>query len=169
MTATAPSHLIRRGPEFRDGDASAIADLHRRVYVPEFGMNEEFIARVVAGVLAAVAGGWPAQSGGAWLIERDGTVSGSVALTDEGDGLGRVRWFVLEASLRGRGLGRSLVAELIATARSDGYRRLELETFSALTAAAAIYREAGFRLTWERDRQDWGAPIVYQHYALTLD
>ena len=41
------------------------------MYVPEFGMNEAFVARVAEGVRAAVAGGWPAQSGGAWLIERD--------------------------------------------------------------------------------------------------
>ena len=167
MTATAWNHLIRR--EFRDGDADAIAGLHRRVYVPEFGMNDEFVARVAAGVEAAVAGGWPDASGAAWLVERHDSVCGSLALTDEGDGLGRVRWFVLEDSLRGRGLGRSLVAELVARARMDGYRRLELETFSALTVAAAIYRDAGFKVIREREREDWGPPIVYQHYALPLD
>ena len=166
MTATA-SHVIRRS--FRDGDEREIAELHRRVYVPEFGCNEEFVGRVAAGVKAAVACGWPDVAGAVWLVERAGSVCGSLALTDEGDGQGRVRWFVLERSLRGHGLGRALVAELLARARADGYRRLELETFSALSTAARLYRDAGFQLTSERERHDWGPPIVYQQYALALE
>ena len=166
MTATA-DYLVRR--TFREGDARAIAELHRRVYVPEYGMNDVFVERVAAGVDAAVACGWPDVAGAAWFVERAGAVRGTLALTDEGDGLGRLRWFVLEGSLRGQGLGRLLVDELVARARADGYRRLELETFSALSAAARIYRDVGFQLTWERERHDWGPPIVYQHYALELD
>ena len=132
-------------------------------------MNDEFVDRVAVGVNEAVAAGWPDLTGAVWLVERAGAVCGSLALTDEGDGFGRLRWFVLEPSLRGRGLGNSLVAELVARARADGYQRLELETFSALTVAARIYRAVGFRLTWERERHDWGAPIVYQQYQLELD
>jgi GNAT superfamily N-acetyltransferase len=158
--------MIRR--TLSDGDARGIAELHRRVYMPEYGMNDEFVARVAAGVDAAVGAGWPEAGGGVWLIDRGGELSGCLALTDEGDGLGRLRWFVLEAELRGRGLGRSLVEELLATARAQGFARLELETFSALTSAARIYRDAGFQLSWEQERFDWGPPILYQHYALEL-
>jgi GNAT superfamily N-acetyltransferase len=152
----------------RPGDAEAIGELHRRVYVPEYGMNEVFVQRVAEGVEEAVARGWPRAGGGVWIVELEGVVRGALALTDEGDGRGRLRWFVLEEALRGRGLGRQLVDELLATARSQGMRRLELETFGALSTAAVIYRSVGFTLTWERPREDWGPPIVYQHYALTL-
>jgi GNAT superfamily N-acetyltransferase len=165
MTAIAPS-VIRRA--MTAGDARAIAELHRRVYAPEFRMNNEFVARVAAGVDAAVAAGWPDAGGAVWLVDHAGELRGCLALTDEGDGLGRVRWFVLERSLRGCGLGRSLIDELLATAREQGFERLELETFSALTTAASIYRRAGFQLTWEQERRDWGPPIIYQHYALEL-
>jgi GNAT superfamily N-acetyltransferase len=166
MTATA-DHLVRR--TFREGDAGAIVEVHRRVYVPEYGMNDVFLERVAAGIHAAVACGWPDVAGVVWLVEHAGGVRGTLALTDEGDGLGRLRWFALERPLRGRGLGRLLVSELLARARADGYRRLELETFSALSAAARIYRDVGFQITWERERDDWGPPITYQHYALALD
>ena len=150
------------------GDAEAIAELHRRVYLPEFGMNEEFVARVAAGVEAARAAGWPHPRGAVWLLDGDGELSGSLALTEEGADVGRVRWFVLAPNLRGQGLGRSLMAKLLGKAREDGLAKLELETFSALTVAAGIYRAAGFRLCWERHREDWGAAIVYQGYELKL-
>jgi len=167
VTAVAPNDTtIRRALE--DGDGAGIVDLHRRLYVPEYGINDEFLRRVAAGVEDAIAAGWPRRGGAVWLVDHDGELSGSLALTPEQAGFGRLRWFALAGALRGQGLGRSLVAELLATARDQGFQRLELETFSALTVAARIYRAAGFELTWQRERTDWGPPIVYQHYALEL-
>jgi ribosomal protein S18 acetylase RimI-like enzyme len=160
------SDLIRT--EWEDGDADAIVELHRRVYVPEYGMNETFLASVGTGVARAVACGWPRASGAVWLVERSGRLMGSLALTDEDDGSGRVRWFALDRALRGRGLGRRLVDELLATARAAGLERLQLETYSALGAAARIYRDAGFSVVWERRREDWGTAVVYQGYELQL-
>ena len=71
--------------------------------------------------------------------------------------------------LRGRGLGRSLIAELIAEARTAGLHRLELVTFSALTTAARIYRDAGFELRSSEETDMWGPEIVIQRYELALD
>jgi GNAT superfamily N-acetyltransferase len=168
MTTTAEPDQIEVDRSLRLGDVEAIAELHRRLYVPEYGMNDEFVCQVAEGVEAAVAVGWPETAGAVWLVRQGGLLRGSLALTDEGDGLGRPRWFALEAPLRGRGLGRQLVGELVVVAREAGMRRLELETFSALSTAARIYRSIGFSVTSERERTDWGVPIVYQHYSLDL-
>ena len=47
---------------------------------------------------------------------------------------------------RGRGLGRMLVAHLIAEARLIGYERMRLDTIeSAMKDAVALYRRMGFR------------------------
>jgi hypothetical protein len=37
-----------------------------------------------------------------------------------------------------------------------------------LTAAAHVYRSAGFEVVSARDRDDWGPTITYQHYELRL-
>jgi ribosomal protein S18 acetylase RimI-like enzyme len=157
---------IRR--ELRDGDADAIADLHRRVYASEYGLNNQFVEGVRRGLEAAVSKGWPRQGGAVWLVDGDETLLGALGLTDEGEGAGRLRWLVLDRSLRGRGLARSLVAELIEEARAVRLHTLTLETYSELTAAARIYRDAGFRVQWERTRDDWGPAITFQGYALDL-
>ncbi len=158
--------VVRR--ELRAGDAEAIGELHRRIYQPEFGMNDKFVSGVADGVRAAAAGGWPVSTGGVWLIDRAEKLAGSLALTVQSPDTGRVRWFVLDSSLRGRGLGRRLIAELLAEARAAGLVELELETFDALSVAARIYRTAGFRVVSERERTDWGPPITYQRYELQL-
>jgi ribosomal protein S18 acetylase RimI-like enzyme len=162
---SAPS--IRRG--LREEDPRAIVDLHRRVYVSEYRRNDAFLFAVQDSLEYAVERGWPQTGGGVWLVDYDDGLAGCMALTNEGGGIGRIRWVVFGPELRGRGLGRRLLDELLTTARADGLRRLELETFSELRAAAHLYRSAGFAVTWERPRDDWGPPIVYQHYELQLD
>jgi GNAT superfamily N-acetyltransferase len=159
---------IRR--DLRRSDPEAIVELHDRVYRPEYGMNAAFTASVASSVRAAIERGWPTDGGAAWLIDgkADGSLAGSIALTLETPLIGRVRWFVFEPELRGRGLGRQLLGELLAEARVQGARRLELETFSALRAAARIYLSVGFQMTASRERDDWGPPIIYQRYALEL-
>ena len=139
--ATTSDITVRR--HLKDGDADAIAELHRRVYGSEYRLNEQF-------------------------VDGDEQLLGALGLTDEGDGAGRVRWLVLDPALRGRGLARSLVAELLDEARAAGLHTLTLETYSDLTAAARIYRDAGFRVQWERVHDDWGPAVTFQGYALDL-
>lgn len=164
MTAT--SVTVRR--ELRPGDAAGIADLHDRVYRAEYGLDGHFRASVARGIERALADGWPGRSGSVWLVDGDDQLRGSLGLTVDA-AVGRVRWFVLAPELRGRGLGRSLIAELVAEARAAGARRLELETFSALRAAAQIYRGVGFRVVRESVTDQWGPEINYQRYELELD
>jgi RimJ/RimL family protein N-acetyltransferase len=157
---------VRR--ELRDGDAEAIVELHRRVYGAEYERNDAFVAAVAANLASQRAAGWPGGGGGVWLVQLDGELEGCLGLTDEYDGTGHVRWFVFAPVLRGSGLARKLLEELLARARAAGMRRLELETFSELRAAAHLYRGVGFQVIEEVQRGDWGPAITYQHYVLDL-
>jgi GNAT superfamily N-acetyltransferase len=153
----------------RPGDLGEIIAHHGRLYGAEYGVDPTFESHVAASVAAAGKRGFPRQGEGIWIVERDGAHLGSIALTDEGDGSATVRWFVLDASLRGRGLGRGLVSEVLALADAAGYERVGLETFSELTAAAHIYRSNGFELQWEQTGPRWGREqITYQRYELVL-
>lgn len=158
---------IRR--ELRPGDLGAIIAHHGRMYLDQYGLDPSFEAHVAASVAAAGKRGFPAAGEGIWIVERDGEHAGSIGLTNEGDGLAMVRWVVLDPELRGQGLGRRLVGEVLALAEAAGYRRVALETFSDLTSAARIYRSAGFEVVSEDRRPRWGrTDITYQRYELEL-
>ncbi|HSI80396.1 MAG TPA: GNAT family N-acetyltransferase [Solirubrobacterales bacterium] len=156
---------IRRTLE--PGDIGAIAAQHGRLYGREFGLDVSFEADLARALYAAAKRGWPTDREGAWIVERAGALAGSLALTDEGDRTGRVRAFLLDPALRGRGLGRHLLGELLDRARAAGYARLVLETFSELRAAARLYTERGFVLVWSRTGPRWGMErMTYQRYEL---
>ena len=163
-----PTEEITIRRELYDGDALAIVDLHRRVYCAEYGRTEQFVMAVAESLAGKIAQGWPDAGGAVWLLERSDRVVGSLGLTVEGPGVGQVRWVVFEEALRGQGLGRSLLDELVAEARAAGMHKLQLQTFSELRSAAHLYRDLGFRVVWERTREDWGASMTYQGYELRL-
>jgi ribosomal protein S18 acetylase RimI-like enzyme len=158
---------IRR--ELRPGDLGAIIAHHGRLYAREYGVDQAFEGMVGAAVAEAGKRGWPRENEGVWIVELDGRHAGSVALTDEGDGEAAVRWVALDPELRGQGLGRRLIGEVVAKAREAGYALLWLETFSDLRAAAHIYRSLGFEVRWAQTGPRWGrAEITYQHYEMVL-
>lgn len=161
-----PSPTVRH--DLRPGDLGAIIAHHGATYLPEYDLDPSFEAQVAASVGAAGKRGFPRAGERLWIVEVDGRHAGSLALTDEGDGQGAVRWFVLDRELRGQGLGRRLVDELMHEARTHGYEGLWLETFGDLRAAGHLYRSHGFELVSETRGPRWGREVAYQRYELSF-
>jgi len=168
VPATAGDLTIRR--DLEPGDTAAVVELHRRVYPVEFGVDESFVTDIQVTFDDLAARGWPERPGdGLWVVERDRKLAGCLVLSDEGGGEGRVRLFLLAEQLRGLGLGRRLLGELLDLARSHGYERLTLATFADLRSAAHLYRDAGFTVVREERAPRWGREdFTYQHYELEL-
>jgi putative acetyltransferase len=68
------------------------------------------------------------------------------ALVRIDDDHGELKAMHTAAAARGRGLGRAMLARLLAEARQRGYRRVGLETgaMDAFAPARALYENAGF-------------------------
>jgi ribosomal protein S18 acetylase RimI-like enzyme len=156
--------------EFRPGDLEAIVAHHRRVYGEEYGVDSRFGDFVAAAVARAAERGFPGEREAIRIVELDGAHAGSIGLSDEGNGEAAIRWVVFSPEVRGNGLGRRLLGELLAFAEDQGYRRVWLETFSELQAAAHLYREHGFVVTGEDTAPRWGRDaITMQRYELELE
>jgi ribosomal protein S18 acetylase RimI-like enzyme len=159
--------IIRR--ELRPGDLGAIIAHHGRVYGAEYGVDAAFEGHVARTVADAALRGFPGPREAIRLVELDGEHVGSLALTDEGDAAAAIRWFVFSPEVRGRGLGRRLLGEMLARASELGYAQVWLETFSELEAAAHLYRDHGFEVVSADAAPRWGRErIVYQRYELEL-
>ena len=82
---------------------------------------------------------------GEFVAEFDDRVVGSVALRDRGDGTGHISKFFVAADVRGRGIGRELLARAVAEARRRNLRQLDLETRGQFEAAVHLYESTGWR------------------------
>jgi N-acetylglutamate synthase-like GNAT family acetyltransferase len=158
---------IRR--ELRAGDLDRIVSMHGRVYSRENGVDSTFEEMVAAAVARAASQGFPRHREGIWIIERGGSLLGSLAFTDEGDDVAMVRWVLLDPALRGMGLGRRLLGELLVEVEALGYSMVCLETFSELRTAAHLYRAHGFEVIGSETGPRWGRDeITYQRYEREL-
>ena len=156
--------------ELRPGDLESIVAHHRRIYGEEHAVDSRFGDFVAAAVARAHERGFPTEREAIRIVELDGEHAGSIALTDEGGDEAAIRWVVLSPAVRGRGLGRRLLGEMLAFAEDRCYRRVWLETFSELKTAAHLYRDHGFALTSADTAPRWGRDaITMQRYELELE
>lgn len=74
----------------------------------------------------------------------DGQVAGCVALKPHEDGISELKRLYVRPSFRGHNLGRLLAEALVNEARSNGYKKMILDSHKSMTQAHAIYRALGF-------------------------
>ncbi|MBI1731472.1 MAG: GNAT family N-acetyltransferase [Gammaproteobacteria bacterium] len=102
-----------------DGTDADLKDLH------EFYVRRGGVFRIVTDAHGNIVG-----CGGLLPMENDDV---------------ELRKMYLTPAVRGKGLGRRLLEDLLAMARSRGHRRVVLDTASVLKEAIALYRSRGFQ------------------------
>ena len=152
--------------DLRPGDIGYLTHLHGVLYAIEYGWDNTFEA-YVAGPLAEFAKSHTDRDR-IWIIEKDGTVAGSIAIVEASPEQAQLRWFLLHPDLRGKAIGRLLMELAITFSRETGYSIVFLWTTSNLTAAARLYESFGFHITEETTREAWGVTVTEQRYQLTL-
>ena len=149
------------------GDIGWIIHRQALLYAQEYGWDISYEA-LVAEILAGFVKDFDQSKSGAWVAQSSGTVLGSVFLMPDARSVAKLRLLYVEPSARGMGLGRRLVEECIAGARTRGYRTLTLWTNSVLIAARRIYEAVGFKLCKEERHHSFGKDLIGQTWELTL-
>jgi len=133
-----PADLAIR--EFEAGDAAAFRRL-----------NEEWINRYFTmeskdeECLSDPEGSVVSRGGRIFFAVQNGEPVGCCALLPAGRGEFEVAKMAVTESAQGSGIGRRLLAKVVAEARAAGAKRLFLETNRKLTPAIRLYESMGFR------------------------
>lgn len=144
------------------GAVGDIAALHARHYAASHGFGPAFEAKVARELGAFLERG----DGFFRAVSRRGRALGSLALEEAGGGVSRLRWVILDASLRGQGIARRWLHEAIGHACHGEQRLITLWTLDGLDDAARLYAAAGFREVERLAATQWGAPATEIHMEL---
>lgn len=148
------SYVVR---ESQPGDATYVADLHRRLYSEEYEWGPAFIA--YAEKIALDFELRPKNDKEAlWIVEEEpqGQRVGSIMLcaTDDPE-VGQLRLLAVEKAHRRHGLGRKLVNVLLEKARALGYKKIILWTAAPLDSAIRQYERFGFKVVELSENNTW--------------
>ncbi len=151
------------------GVIGKIVELHATYYHENWGFDISFEIQVARELAEFMEKFVPGRDG-LWVARCAKKFAGSVAIhgglrADEG---ARLRWFIVEPNLQGRGIGTRLLREAMAFCREAGHRRVFLWTFRGLDAARKLYEREGFRLSEEHLIEKWGGQIVEQRFDWTM-
>ncbi len=156
--------LLRHNPT--PSDAAAIVHLHETLYASEYNFDATF-ADYVAGPLATFMQHRTRRER-LWIAEHNQRLIGCIAIVAASPPIAQLRWFLVHPSARGHGLGHTLLSSAVSFARDKGYTSIFLWTVAALTAAARLYRAAGFQLAEQRPAHLWGIDLIEERYVLDL-
>jgi uncharacterized protein YhfF/GNAT superfamily N-acetyltransferase len=147
------------------GALAASAALQTRYYAREHGFGVFFEAGRMADIAEFLAR-YDAERDGVWVAVDGGQVLGTIVIdgaANDDPATAQLRWFIMADSLRGRGMGRRMMATALDFARAR-YARVRLGTFAGLDAARHLYESFGFRKVYEQPATTWGPEVLEQHW-----
>ncbi len=153
-----PDDIVIR-TDLRPGDIGYITYLHAKIYSAEHQFNVVFES-YVAQYMAKFAQHYDPGQSRIWIAEHAGQMVGSITIVGHSPTEAQLRWFILDPSYRGMGLGRQLMDAAMDFCREKCFQRVFLYTITELLPAGHLYQSAGFVLAGApRKHSEWGPPV----------
>ncbi|CTQ54201.1 Acetyltransferase (GNAT) family protein [Roseibium album] len=158
------NHEVVEG--YQTGMIGDVAALHARTHGPVIGMGPTFesvVSQAMAEFLPRITN--PVNN--SWNVVEDGEIIGSISIDGEdlGEGIAHLRWFILSERLRGKGLGKVLLAKALEHCDDHGFKEIHLWTLKGLDAARSLYERSGFELVEEYVGDQWGKAVTEQKFV----
>jgi len=145
---------------YTDDDKEIMIEKQREFYADNYGFDEKFL-----GYLRST---FEAEIEKIWIAEVDDEFAGCIGLVKKDDKTALLRWFIVDTSVRGKGVGTKLIQTLINYCQKTQYEKLSLETVSQLKTARRLYSKFGFELTEANEQFMWGQDLVDERWELKL-
>jgi len=145
---------------YTDDEKEIMIEKQREIFTETCGFNETF--------LEYLRSTFEAEIEKIWIAEIDGEFAGCIGLVKKDDKTALLRWFIVDSSVRGKGVGTKLIQTLLDYCEKTKYKKLSLETVSQLKTARKLYKKFGFVLKIANEQYMWGQDLVDEEWELEL-
>lgn len=146
---------------FLSEDLQLLIEKQRQFYAEAHGWDDTFLAYLQETFDAKIEKIWIAESGGKF--------AGSVGLVKHDEKTVQLRWFLVDADFRGRGLGTQLLEHLVAYCQDMKFDQIFLWTVSTMAEARPLYKKFGFRISEVKQEASlWGQQLTEERWDLEL-
>ena len=151
--------------ELVPGDLGYVISRHGALYKEEYDYGIEFENYVAAGLVEFYKTYDPLFDR-VWICGHNDMMIASLFLVHRADNASQLRYFLIEPSYRGIGLGKKLMELFLAFHHACRYTSCYLWTTNEQESASALYKKYGFRLMEEKTSSAFGKPVIEQRYEL---
>jgi len=154
--------------EYKPGDLGYIDYMHCKLYEKEYGFDVSEFEPYVLPAMGKFLEMKDRSGSMVWVAEDNDTIVGSIAIIQNSEKDAQLRWFLIDPSARGTGLGNALINTAIDFSREKGYSSIYLWTVKTLEAARHLYKKYDFEISEYASRFLWGIDLVEERWELQL-
>jgi len=151
------NHITLR--EYKPGDPSLVCYFYYKLYEKQYHFNgsvEKYFIEGMADLFKDPEGNM------LWVVEKDEEIVGSIAIIKRGEGEAQLRWFGVDMSLQGMGMGHKLIETAMSFCREHHYKHVVLWTIEILKPARHLYGKFGFVKTETKPNNEWASQTLIE-------
>lgn len=153
---------------YRPGIIGRVVEMHAAYYSTAVNFGAPFEAKVATG-LADFIPRLENPTNNIWCALQNDQIIGSITIDGEdlANGNAHLRWFIMDPTAQGTGLGKALLQAALDFCDAQQFPETHLWTFQGLDAARHLYETHGFTLKQEYEGDQWGAEVTEQVFVRT--
>ena len=167
MDSKRVNHAIRN---YVESDLTVVLSKHREMYDQFYHFRPVFM-NYVEKHLMEFHQNHHLKKENLWIAEdQRQQFMGTVAIVQADEDLAQLRWFLVDPSAQGKGVGRSLMKQAIQFCKDHHYRHIFLWTAHQLHVARYLYESFSFACTERKENTEWSDELILEErYDLDLN
>lgn len=138
--------------EYQPGDPSKVSYFYFSLFTKQFNfkpISERYFMTSLLDLFQYKEGSQ------LWIVENNQEIVGTIGIVKQSETEAQLRWFGLDESLQGMGMGNKLMTLALDFCKEKGYSHIILWTIDILKPARHLYAKFGFTLTDTKINSEW--------------